>query len=160
MLQGLDDISITERYEDAMKAYESKLAAEMPWLAAAKDGKSLVQKPDGAAADRRRVARAHAAQLMTKRCHPRSSASSSKGFTDCIGVMLAGSREPVTLAVERVLRADQPAGPANLYFSATKTSAPAAAWINGTAAHALDYDDVALKELPSEPQCWSPRYSP
>lgn len=68
-----------------------------------------------------------------------------QGFTDCIGVMLAGSREPVTLAVERVLRADQPGGAANLYFSAKRTSAPAAAWINGTASHALDYDDVALK---------------
>jgi len=68
-----------------------------------------------------------------------------QGFTDCIGVMLAGSREPVALAVERVLRADQPTGPANLYFSPKRTSAPAAAWINGTASHALDYDDVALK---------------
>jgi 2-methylcitrate dehydratase PrpD len=68
-----------------------------------------------------------------------------QGFTDCIGVMLAGSREPVTQAFERVLLADAPAGPANLYFSEKRTTAPAAAWINGTAAHALDYDDVALK---------------
>jgi 2-methylcitrate dehydratase PrpD len=36
-------------------------------------------------------------------------------------------------------------GQANLYFSPKRTSAPAAAWINGTASHALDYDDVALK---------------
>ncbi len=68
-----------------------------------------------------------------------------QGFTDCTGVMLAGSREPVTAAIERVLRADNPDGPAHLYFSSKRTSAPAAAWINGTAAHALDYDDVALK---------------
>jgi len=68
-----------------------------------------------------------------------------QGFTDCVGVMLAGSREPVTQAVERVLLADQPDGTANLYFSNKRTSAPAAAWINGTASHALDYDDVALK---------------
>jgi len=68
-----------------------------------------------------------------------------QGFTDCIGVMLAGSRAPVAVAVERVLRADQPTGPANLYFSPKRSSAPAAAWINGTASHALDYDDVALK---------------
>ena len=72
-------------------------------------------------------------------------AIAKQGFTDCVGVMLAGSREPVTAALERVLVADQPAGPANLYFSSKRTSAPAAAWINGTAAHALDYDDVALK---------------
>ena len=68
-----------------------------------------------------------------------------QGFTDCVGVMLAGSREPVTAAVEKVLLADQSAGPASLYFSSKRASAPAAAWINGTAAHALDYDDVALK---------------
>jgi len=43
MLEGLDDISITERYEDAMGKYESKLEAEMPWLAA-KEFESLVQK--------------------------------------------------------------------------------------------------------------------
>lgn len=43
MLRGLDDISITERYEDAMKAYEQKLDTEMPWLAA-KELEVLVQK--------------------------------------------------------------------------------------------------------------------
>ena len=43
MLEGLDDIAITERYKDAMAAYESKLEAEMPWLAA-KEFQSLVQK--------------------------------------------------------------------------------------------------------------------
>ncbi|MDB5811853.1 MAG: MmgE/PrpD family protein [Betaproteobacteria bacterium] len=68
-----------------------------------------------------------------------------QGFTDCIGVMLAGSREPVTAAVERVLGADQATGSSNLYFTAKRMSAPAAALINGTASHALDYDDVALK---------------
>ena len=43
MLEGLDDISITERYEDAMVKYERKLEAELPWLAA-KEFQSLVQK--------------------------------------------------------------------------------------------------------------------
>ena len=43
MLEGLDDISITERYEDAMKAFEKKLHAEMPWMAA-KELEILVQK--------------------------------------------------------------------------------------------------------------------
>jgi 2-methylcitrate dehydratase PrpD len=84
-------------------------------------------------------------QLKYKALPPAVIGGIKQGFTDCIGVMLAGSREPVALAVERVLRADQPTGPANLYFSPKRTSAPAAAWINGTAAHALDYDDVALK---------------
>jgi 3-isopropylmalate/(R)-2-methylmalate dehydratase small subunit len=43
MLEGLDDISITERYEDAMKAFEHKLDAEMPWMAA-KELEVLIQK--------------------------------------------------------------------------------------------------------------------
>ncbi len=85
------------------------------------------------------------AQLKYKALPPAVVEVAKQGFIDCIGVMLAGSREPVTQAVERVLLADQPDGPANIYFSSKSTSAPAAAWINGTAAHALDYDDVALK---------------
>jgi 3-isopropylmalate/(R)-2-methylmalate dehydratase small subunit len=43
MLEGLDDISITERYEDAMQAFEKKLDAEMPWMAA-RDLEVLIQK--------------------------------------------------------------------------------------------------------------------
>ena len=43
MLEGLDDIRISERYEDAMKAFEKKLDAEMPWMAA-KELEVLVQK--------------------------------------------------------------------------------------------------------------------
>ncbi len=43
LLQGLDDISITERYEDAMTAYEKRIDAEMPWLAA-RPLEALVQK--------------------------------------------------------------------------------------------------------------------
>jgi len=37
------------------------------------------------------------------------------------------------------------AGPASLYFSGEGAAAPEAAWINGTAGHALDYDDVGCR---------------
>ena len=67
-----------------------------------------------------------------------------QGYTDCIGAMLAGAREPSVAAVSRVL-AHHDSGPSSLYFSGAHASAPSAAWINGTAAHALDYDDVALR---------------
>ncbi|MGH7044643.1 MAG: MmgE/PrpD family protein, partial [Acetobacteraceae bacterium] len=40
-------------------------------------------------------------------------------------------------------------GPATLTFGAEKSTGPEAAWINGTAAHALDYDDVGLRGHPS-----------
>jgi len=40
-------------------------------------------------------------------------------------------------------------GPATMVFSRDKGPAPEVAWINGVAAHALDYDDVALRGHPS-----------
>ena len=69
------------------------------------------------------------------------------GFTDCVGVMLAGRDEPPTRILTQVL--SPVAGPANLVFGAQTADAPVAAWINGCAAHALDFDDVALKGHPS-----------
>jgi 2-methylcitrate dehydratase PrpD len=42
-----------------------------------------------------------------------------------------------------------PPGDATLYFTGDTAPAPEAAWINGTAAHALDYDDVAVRGHPS-----------
>ena len=69
------------------------------------------------------------------------------GFIDCIGVMFAGREEEPPRLLQAVLQ--PPAGPATLYFSEQKASAPEAAWINGVAAHALDYDDVALRGHPS-----------
>ncbi|HEX2825113.1 MAG TPA: MmgE/PrpD family protein [Burkholderiales bacterium] len=69
-----------------------------------------------------------------------------QGIADCIGAMLAGSREPAVAAVQKAFEIDAPAGgAASLYFSGRHTTAPIAAWVNGTAAHVLDYDDVALK---------------
>jgi 2-methylcitrate dehydratase PrpD len=38
-----------------------------------------------------------------------------------------------------------PPGKASLYFSGETAAAPEAAWINGTAGHALDYDDVGCR---------------
>ena len=73
-------------------------------------------------------------------------AIAKQGFTDCIGVTLAGAREDAVGAVERAFASSGGSGAeASLYFSGKRASAPIAAWINGTAAHALDYDDVALK---------------
>lgn len=69
------------------------------------------------------------------------------GFTDCVGVMIAGAREPAPQLVRAMLA---PAGgEATLLFDAGFASAPEAAWINGTAAHALDFDDVAQRGHPS-----------
>jgi 2-methylcitrate dehydratase PrpD len=69
------------------------------------------------------------------------------GFIDCIGTMIAGRNEDCVKILRQVLSPGD--GPATLVFSADKSPAPEAAWINGVAAHALDYDDVALRGHPS-----------
>lgn len=61
---------------------------------------------------------------------------------DWWGVTVAGAEEPVARILRE--RLAEPAGPATL-LGAGRTAAPlTAALLNGTAAHALDYDDVTL----------------
>ena len=70
---------------------------------------------------------------------------------DTVGVTLAGSREPCAQIVERVLGTG--AGEC-LIFGGDRRAAPLdAALVNGTAAHALDFDDVSnsLGGHPSAP---------
>src|SRR4051794_20481389 len=69
------------------------------------------------------------------------------GFIDSIGTMIAGRREDCVRIMTQVLAPAD--GPATLTFGKEKSTAPEAAWINGTAAHALDYDDVSLRGHPS-----------
>ena len=69
------------------------------------------------------------------------------GFIDSIGTMIAGRREDCVRIMKDVLAPAD--GPATLTFGKEKSTAPEAAWINGTAAHALDYDDVGLRGHPS-----------
>jgi 2-methylcitrate dehydratase PrpD len=65
------------------------------------------------------------------------------GFIDCIAVMVAGAAEAPVQILKRTLAAEAGVAEAALYFSAERMPAPAAAWINGTAGHVLDYDDFA-----------------
>ena len=69
------------------------------------------------------------------------------GFIDSIGTMIVGRSEPCTQILKGVLSPGK--GPATLYFSGEQSTGPEAGWINGTAAHALDYDDVSLRGHPS-----------
>src|SRR3954452_12417619 len=64
---------------------------------------------------------------------------------DTVGVTLAGAAEPCTQIVARVLAAGTGAGSGEcLIFGSDRRAAPLdAALINGTAAHALDFDDVS-----------------
>ena len=65
------------------------------------------------------------------------------GFIDTIATMIAGAHDPAPQLLRRGLA--PASGPASLYFSGETAPAPEAAWINGTAGHALDYDDVGCR---------------
>jgi 2-methylcitrate dehydratase PrpD len=70
----------------------------------------------------------------------------STAFTDCVGVMLAGLNEPVCRIVRDEIASIRHAEHVFLDIAA---DAPELALFYGTAAHALDYDDVALSGHPS-----------
>ena len=67
------------------------------------------------------------------------------GFIDTIATMIAGAHDREPQLLRKAL--DPAGGEATLYFTGERSPAPEAAWINGAAGHALDYDDVA--SLPS-----------
>lgn len=71
-----------------------------------------------------------------------------RGFTDCVGVMLAGLSEPVATVVAKSV--GLPGSVVRLAdFGTATVPAPDLALICGTAAHALDYDDTGLNGHPS-----------
>ncbi len=72
------------------------------------------------------------------------------GFTDTIATMIAGRDEPVVGIVRRFVgERRSSATEARVLFGSLFVAAADAALINATAAHALDYDDVALGGHPS-----------
>lgn len=71
-----------------------------------------------------------------------------RGITDCMGVLFAGRDEPV-VGHALALAALQPDGEARVLADRGRAAAPDAAFVNATAAHALDYDDTGLDGHPS-----------
>jgi 2-methylcitrate dehydratase PrpD len=71
-------------------------------------------------------------------------AVAGRNILDTLGVALAGADDPVTEIVRRTLAVgDSASGRCRVWGTATTGSAIDAATINGTAAHALDFDDWA-----------------
>lgn len=72
------------------------------------------------------------------------------GFADTIATMIAGRKEPV-VEIARQFVADRRslADEASILFGESRAASSDAALINGTAGHALDFDDVALGGHPS-----------
>lgn len=69
------------------------------------------------------------------------------GFTDCVGTLIAGRNEPVAQKLRAAL-APAP-GESRLFFDRGTARPAEAAWLNATAAHALDFDDAAQRGHPS-----------
>jgi 2-methylcitrate dehydratase PrpD len=63
------------------------------------------------------------------------------GVLDTVGVTLAGAREDTARIVENVLATGAGSGTSLLFGGSRRVSALDAALINGTASHALDFDD-------------------
>lgn len=69
---------------------------------------------------------------------------SKQAILDTVGVILAGVAEPVTRAVAAMLAEDGSAPVSAQLGTRFRTSMSAAALLNGTSGHALDYDDVNI----------------
>src|SRR5258705_9036048 len=83
------------------------------------------------------------ANLSFEKLPPEAVEIARTGFIDRVARMIAGAHDPAPQLLRKGL---QPApGAASLYFSGETATAPEAAWINGTAGHALDYDDVGCR---------------
>lgn len=71
------------------------------------------------------------------------------GFVDCIGVMLAGAREPAVGLAAVIATPAAGSNEAPVAVNGQRYGAADAALVNGVAAHVLDFDDVALAGHPS-----------
>ena len=65
------------------------------------------------------------------------------GFTDCFATLVAGRHSEPAVLLREVLAPAQ--GESRLFADMGSASAPDAAWLNATAAHALDFDDAAQR---------------
>lgn len=66
-----------------------------------------------------------------------------KLILDCVGVALAGSKEPAAAMASRFIQEAGGSPQASVIGQGFRTSAPNAALANGVAAHALDFDDTS-----------------
>ena len=86
-------------------------------------------------------------------CPPEAVEAARRAILDCLGVMLAGSVEPPARIIQRIAEMEGGTPLATVVGTGRRTGATWAALANGTAAHALDYDDTnfAMMGHPSAP---------
>lgn len=98
------------------------------------------------------LTQAYAQLIASSADHPIPDTVSSVavlGFTDAVGVMLAGAQEGAVCALARWAREQGGAAQSRSVCGGARLPAAQAALINATAAHALDYDDFAFSNHPS-----------
>jgi 2-methylcitrate dehydratase PrpD len=74
---------------------------------------------------------------------PHAATLARTAIIDTLGVALAGSAEACTTNLLRIPGIAEAPGPCTLFGTDRKASALDAAFVNGTASHALDYDDFS-----------------
>jgi 2-methylcitrate dehydratase PrpD len=92
-------------------------------------------------------------QVTYDRLPPEAVATAKQGILDTTGVTLAGANDETTATVARALRKAAAPGPALIFGHTGHFDVLNAALINGTASHALDFDDCSntLGGHPSAP---------
>jgi len=90
--------------------------------------------------------------VVTATPPPEARATAARALVDTVGVTLAGAIQPAARIVQRVVE-QEGSGPCAVLGTALGASPANAALANGTAAHALDYDDMCFVSLahPSAP---------
>ena len=78
------------------------------------------------------------------------------GIADTIAVTLAGTQTPAVARLRAVSGVASAEGPCVLFGTDRRTSALDAALVNGTASHALDFDDFSGVMAGISPCRWSP----
>jgi len=89
------------------------------------------------------------ADLDLRQIPSEGAAIARTGIADCLGVLIAGSRDAEIALVDRELGHSDGGALASLIPSGVRRSVETAALVNGVAAHVLDYDDVSLDGHPS-----------
>ena len=70
--------------------------------------------------------------------------AANKLILDTLGVTLAGCQEPGSRLMAAYVRDEDSKAEAGIIGSGFKSLASQAAWVNGTMAHSLDYDDAHM----------------
>jgi len=100
------------------------------------------------------LTQALAAYVASPRFGPHYDAAAAiarQGIADTVATGFAAAAEPVTRIAQAYVGRQPLGGPATapVWFTGQLLAAPQAAFVNGVAGHALDYDDVALSGHPS-----------